>query len=100
MGPRDPLIVFVEVVATDGPVTEQRRQALAGLAPGFRPDQTAFVTAYLDRDAAALKKTAARLAWDTFAWFVSDPDGILLLRGNAAPSKRWLWEILQAGRVP
>src|SRR3546814_7700948 len=32
LGPKHPLLVFVEVVATDGPVTAQRRKALTELA--------------------------------------------------------------------
>ncbi|WP_240757005.1 BsuBI/PstI family type II restriction endonuclease [Roseicella aquatilis] len=43
------LLVFVEVVASDGPVTEQRRRALLDLIAAspraYRPDDAAFVTA-------------------------------------------------------
>jgi BsuBI/PstI restriction endonuclease domain/BsuBI/PstI restriction endonuclease HTH domain len=50
-GPTDFLLVFVEVVATDGPVTQARVDALGSIAAaaGFAPEQVAFVTAYLDR---------------------------------------------------
>jgi hypothetical protein len=51
---------------------------------------------YLDRDAGAFKKTGARLAWGTFAWFVSEPDDILLLHGGSAAPKRYLWELMPA----
>lgn len=82
VGAREPLLVFFEVVATDGPVSERRRAALLELveAAGFGRDQVAFVTAYADREAPAFKKTVAALAWGTFAWFASEPDNLLMLR--------------------
>lgn len=74
-----PLIVFVEVVATDGPITERRRSALLSLTDnaGFERRHVAFVTAYADRDTAAFKKTVPSLAWESFAWFMSEPDNLI-----------------------
>jgi hypothetical protein len=45
------LLVFVEVVASDGPITPQRQAALLKIATdaGFVTKRVAFVTAYLDR---------------------------------------------------
>lgn len=82
VGAREPLLVFFEVVATDGPVSERRRAALLELveAAGFGRDQVAFVTAFADREVPAFKKTVAALAWGTFAWFASEPDNLLMLR--------------------
>ncbi len=84
LGPLEPLIVFVEVVATDGAITPRRREAIYELtdAAGFDRKQVAFLTAYQDRESAGFKKTVAQLAWDTFAWFVSEPDQIVILRSN------------------
>ena len=90
LGPRDPLIVFVEVVATDGAVTERRQEALSTVAigAGFKRSQVVFLTAYKDRDSAGFKKTVSGLAWGSFAWFASEPDRIVILRnGGASPSK-------------
>lgn len=80
LGPRDPLIVFVEVVATDGAVTAERKRALLRIATdaGFVPEQVAFVTAYGDRASSGFKKTVARLAWGSFAWFASEPDHLIV----------------------
>lgn len=77
-----PLFVFVEVVASDGPVTEQRRTALLALITeaGYDANRAAFVTAYLDRDNGAFKRTMPALAWSSFAWFLSEPDKIISLR--------------------
>ncbi len=85
----EPLIVFVEVVATDGAITAQRQQAIYKLtdAAGFDRKQIAFLTAYQDRQSAGFKKTVAQLAWGTFAWFVSEPDNVMILRnGENSPS--------------
>jgi hypothetical protein len=80
LGPAEPLLVFVEVVATDGAVTMERKDALLHIATeaGFRREHVAFVTAYADRSAAGFKKTVSRLAWGSFAWFASEPDHLLV----------------------
>jgi len=81
LGPKDPLLVFIEVVATDGPVSERRMEALRRLVveAGFSPKHVAFVTAYLDRTVAPFRATIGNLAWGSFAWFASEPDGLLEL---------------------
>lgn len=85
LGPAEPLLVFVEVVATAGPVSEARQTALMVIATeaGFTEDQVAFVTAYADRDEAAFKGSVSELAWRSFAWFMSEPEHIMVLhRGS------------------
>lgn len=84
------LLVFVEAVATDGPMTEKRRADLATIATeaGYRDHQVSFVTAYLDRDRAEFKKTVASLAWQSFAWFASEPSHILFLHSGERSKKR------------
>jgi hypothetical protein len=79
LGPAHPLIVFVEAVATDGPMNDRRKQALEKLAAdaGFPLEHVAFVTAYLDRSGASFKKTVDTLAWGSYAWFASEPDGLI-----------------------
>lgn len=81
LGPSDPLIVFVEVVATDGAITARRQDALFQLTDkgGFKRSQVAFVTAYADRESPGFKKTSTGLAWGSFAWFMSEPDKIFML---------------------
>lgn len=89
LAPTDPLLVFIEVVATDGAVTERRQEALYALtdAAGFKRKQVAFVTAYRDRESAGFRKTVSGLAWDSFAWFVSEPEHIVFLRdGGESPA--------------
>ena len=81
LGPSDPLIVFVEVVATDGAVTARRKQAFHELTDeaGFDRRQVVGVTAYQDRQSAGFKKTVTQLAWGSFAWFASEPKHIITL---------------------
>jgi len=81
LGPKHPLLVFVEVVATDGPVTNERKQALTELAEsaGFPPEHVVFATAYLDRSDGAFKKTVDALAWGSFVWFASESTHLIRL---------------------
>jgi hypothetical protein len=76
-------LVFVEVVASDGPVTEQRKQSilklLADSPMGYLPQDAIFVTAYRDRAARPVPKALRQLAWGSFAWFMSEPDNLVQL---------------------
>ncbi|HZK89565.1 MAG TPA: BsuBI/PstI family type II restriction endonuclease [Stellaceae bacterium] len=74
LGPAEPLVVFVEAVATAGEMTEARRSSFLGLmtSAGFKPTQVAFVTAFTDRNAAAFKRAVSNLAWGSFAWCLSE----------------------------
>lgn len=82
LAPEDPLLVFIEVVATDGAVTERRQKAIYALtdAAGFSRTQVAFITAYLDRESVGFTKTVRGLTWNSFVWFVSEPDKIVVFK--------------------
>jgi hypothetical protein len=101
LAPADPLIVFVEVVATEGPITQRRQEALFTLtgAAQFKRSQIAFLTAYQDRQAPAFKKTVHQLAWRSFAWFVSEPDHIIILRDGGESLGR-LGDLMYAKPLP
>lgn len=75
------LIVFVEVVATDGPINERRREALVEVsdAAGFARSDVALVTAYNDRSDSAFRRSVPELAWGSYAWFRSEPEHLLKL---------------------
>lgn len=79
LGPKHPVLVFIEAVATDGPINDRRKKALEELATeaGFPLQHIAYVTAYLDRGGAPFKKTINALAWGSYAWFVSEPEGLI-----------------------
>lgn len=90
--PGEVLLVFVEVVASDGPVTEQRQRALLDLIASsprrYRPEDAAFVTAYLDRGGDPARRTMSRLAWRSFAWFVSEPDKLVQLHDGTTANRK------------
>ena len=90
LGPAEPMIVFVEVVATDGAITARRQEAIYAItdAAGFRRSQIAFLTAYQDRESAGFRKTVAQLAWGSFAWFVSEPESIIIMRDRGTGTAR------------
>lgn len=92
LGPIDPLIVFVEAVATAGEVTETRRAGFLDLMAGgrFKSSQVALVTAFADRGAPAFRRAMSNLAWGSFAWCLSEPDHLIVLDGTAPGGARLL----------
>nr|WP_221301789.1 BsuBI/PstI family type II restriction endonuclease [Zhongshania antarctica] len=76
------LVLFTEVVASDGPINRQRKEILTTLATeaGFDPEHLAFLTAFIDRSSQPFKKSISELAWGSYAWFSSEPDYIIDLR--------------------
>jgi hypothetical protein len=90
LGPSDPLLVFTEIVATDGAMTSRRQEAIYKLTDGagFDRKNVVFLTAYRDREAPGFRKTVHQLAWDSFAWFSSEPDQIVILRSGGTSGSR------------
>lgn len=78
----DVLIIFIEVVATDGPITERRRMSLYKITDKAKIDRSnvLFVTAYLDKSSSAFKKTLQNAAWNSLIWFASEPGNIFILK--------------------
>lgn len=76
-------LVFIEIVSSDGPVTEQRKAGildlLAASPMGYTRDDAVFVTAYRDRGAKPVSRAIRELAWGSFAWFMSEPDNLVQL---------------------
>lgn len=83
-GGSDLLVVFTEVVATDGPINRQRKEALTSIAQeaGFEEGHLAFLTAFLDRATSQFKKAIVEIAWGSYVWLVSEPDHIINLRNG------------------
>jgi hypothetical protein len=67
LAPDTPLLVFVEAVATEGPISESRQAALLKLATdaGYQRQDVAFVTAFMDRNSGAFRKVCSELAWSS-----------------------------------
>jgi hypothetical protein len=96
LSPKEPLIIFVEVVASSGQFSAPRKEAFLEItrSAGFPDRNVAFVTAYLDRGQPSFKRTVAELAWNSFAWFVSEPDHIVVFREGSASNTTQLSELL------
>jgi len=92
LAPAEPIIVFVEAVATAGEMTEARRSDFLELvtAAGYKAGQIAFVTAFEDRNAQAFKRAISNLAWGSFAWCLSEPEHLIVLDGTAPGGIRLL----------
>lgn len=83
----DMVVLFIEVVATDGPINRARKVALNNIAieAGFDANQLAFLSAYNDRSVGPFRKNVADLAWGSYVWFVTEPEHIMALSdGNAS----------------
>jgi len=80
----DMLVVFIEVVATDGPINRERKITLTRLAieAGFSEKNLAFLTAFSDRSVSQFRKAISELAWGSYAWFASEPEHLIELRDN------------------
>jgi len=75
IGETPPTFWIVEAVATDGPVTEDRRRQLIRWAEDQRipPSSCRFLSAFLDRNADAARRRLKDIAAGTFAWYASEP---------------------------
>lgn len=82
LGEEQPIIVFIECVATDGPVNDRRKQELIELArtANYKETDCAYVTVFKDRADSASRKLVPSIAWNTFIWYASEPDEIVFLR--------------------
>jgi BsuBI/PstI restriction endonuclease domain len=84
--------VFVEVVASDGPVDQHRKgqllQLLADSPRGYKPSDAAFVTAYKHRQHKGWGKTYRSLAWGSFAWLMMEPEHLLQMHDTPTAAKR------------
>lgn len=81
IGLDQPLIIFVEVVITDGAITRSRKEALLKVArdAGFPPGRTFFVSAFEDRDLPAYRRLSSNLGWGSLVWFATEPNHLIVL---------------------
>ncbi|MWA02708.1 hypothetical protein F8568_020475 [Actinomadura sp. LD22] len=70
---------FIEVVASDGPITEERKHDLLQWATsqGLQEDRCRFLTAFRSRTASEAKRALPQLARGSYAWFSDEPDALL-----------------------
>ncbi len=86
LGRENILLVFAEIVATDGPFTEARKTEILALTEqaGFSRDQVVFLSAFEHRNAAPLKKRLSGIAVDSYAWCMAEPN-LLIWFGAGSP---------------
>lgn len=87
-------LIFVEIVATDGPFTNERRDSVLRMTDdaGFECSSVHFVSAFSHRDASPLKRRFAALAENSFAWCMSEPELLIwIARGQHMPLNRTAW---------
>jgi hypothetical protein len=79
LDPTRPEVWFIEIVASDGPITDARKADLVTWADtnGLSPDMCRFLTAFSSRTASTSKRDLPRLASGTLAWFADEPDHVL-----------------------
>jgi len=72
---------FVEVVATDGPIDEARKEKLLSwaVAQSIPTESCRFLTAFSSRLDPTFRRLVASLAWGTHVWFLDEPDKICSL---------------------
>jgi hypothetical protein len=82
VGERPVVVWVVEAVATDGPITEERKADLLQWASDQRidPANVRFVTAFQSRMAPIARKRLKDIAVGTTAWFLDEPDRELTWR--------------------
>ena len=91
LGPKDPLLVFVEVVFSSGAITQSRRDDLHKYAAeaGFG-EQVAYVSAFWDRNHKGYAMEYKRLAWGSFVWFMSEPHDLMCMLEGVPTSGKFL----------
>ncbi|WP_373031423.1 BsuBI/PstI family type II restriction endonuclease [Sulfurovum sp.] len=79
------LIVFIEIVATDGPITERRKLELLALTEtaGYPPEQIAFVSVFEHRNVDPLKRRLSGIAVDSLIWCMAEPDLLIKLEQDS-----------------
>jgi len=81
LGRKSPVIIFIECVASDGPINDRRKEELINLAKkaSFREKDCAYVTVFRDRTDAVSRKLNPSIAWGTFIWYATEPNELVYL---------------------
>lgn len=97
LGEKNPIIVFAECVASDGPINERRKQELLDLAikAGYIEKDCVYVTVFRDRSDSVSRKLVPSIAWGTFIWYASEPENIVYLREGHLERKASIAKFLE-----
>jgi hypothetical protein len=96
LGTKHPILIFVEVVFSDGPINSLKKKAFLEVAvdAGFRQEQVVFISAFNDRSSGAFRKAVSELAWGSFAWFSSEPNQIVIYKDKEQTENKPLFDLL------
>lgn len=94
LGSNTPLLLFIECVATDGPISE-RRKKLENIAVNTRYSTSAcvYVTVFKDRTDQVSRKLNSSIAWGTFIWYATEPDSIIYLHKGSERNFTYISDI-------
>lgn len=72
---------FCEVVASDGAITDVRKEALLGLIRDSKIQEkdVRFLSAFEDRLSAPFRKAFSKLATDSLVWFRTEPETVIII---------------------
>ena len=89
-------LVFIEVVHTDGPISNERKRELLELASKSKltESECAFVTVFSSRSDPAYRKVQSSIAWGSFVWFADEPERIIYLIDGESSRTRSLNDFL------
>ncbi|MES3025056.1 MAG: BsuBI/PstI family type II restriction endonuclease [Pseudomonadota bacterium] len=81
-------VAFIEVVHSDGPITELRKESLLKIASdaGIPAAKVLLITAFEDRSSPAFKKRISELAIGSQVWFRSEPELLLTFEQLPKPA--------------
>jgi hypothetical protein len=81
LGREQTLLLFIEIVYSDGPVTEARKADILRMtdAAGYERRNVAFVSAFEHRNATPLKRRFSGIAVDSLIWCMAEPDLLIWL---------------------
>jgi hypothetical protein len=51
-------------------------------------------SAFMDRNSAAYRRLSGVIAWGTFAWFVTEPDNIVIFKEETVKNGKMLFELI------
>lgn len=78
---------FCEAVASEGPVTDERREALLAIVrdSDLPEEAVCFLTAFEDREAREFRKVFSEIAVGSFIWFRSEPNLLVIMSVKDTP---------------
>lgn len=95
LGSSLPLLLFIECVATDGPISERRKKELENIAVNARYNinDCVYITVFKDRTDQVSRRLNPSIAWGTFIWYATEPDSIIYLHKGSERNFTYISDI-------